>query len=157
MNVPIDARNPPIFFAVDDCAVFIDVICSYDVLILFSMSFDWSLLNSMTVIPIKKSDHAPATPRRNPQTKQRTTPSVGINIVPRNDRLAKTNTGHKSLSCLFLFTSSFPRRCNITELIQANIGLRLKGKNDIAPYAGRYAASILTRVLTIDNNARLDI
>ena len=112
----------------------------------------------MTVIPIKKSDHAPATPRRNPQTKQRTTPSVGIKIVPRNDRLANMNTGHNSLSCLFfLFTSSLARRCNINELIQANIGLRLKGKNDIAAYAGRYAASILTRVLTIDNNARLDI
>ena len=110
----------------------------------------------MTVIPIKKSDHAPATPRRNPQTKQRTTPSVGIKIVPRNERLASTNTGQRSLSCLFLFTS-FPRRCNITELIHANIGLRLKGKNDIAPYAGRYAASILTRVFTIDSNARLDI
>ena len=132
------------------------MICSYDVL-LFGMSFDWSLLNSMTVIPIKKSDHAPATPRRNPQTKQRTTPSVGIKIVPRNERLASTNTGHNSLSCLFLFTSSFPRRCNMTELIHANIGRSEKGRNDIAPYAGRYSASILTRVFTIDNNARLDI
>ena len=170
--------NDPIFLAVLDCAVLIDTICSYDVdvvddavvvvllsklLLLESLLLYCNMLYSIIVIPIQKSDHAPATPRKKPQTKHSTIPSVvGINVVPMNDRQANTNTGHNNLSCRSLLLPPTPALllslilCNISELNHANTGRKLYGKNDMAPYAGRYSAGIVTRVFTMDNSAILD-
>mmetsp|Transcript_50794 Transcript_50794/g.108244 ORF Transcript_50794/g.108244 Transcript_50794/m.108244 type:complete len:118 (-) Transcript_50794:207-560(-) len=108
-------------------------------------------------MPIKKSLQAPAIPRANPKKKHRISPPEGMKVVPTKARQANRKDGNNSLSCLCLFASAaFFLLDSNHELTHANIGRRLYGKKDIAPYAGKYSAGMPTRVFTIDSRARLE-